>query len=188
LIELMIASGMTVVVMALGFTALQSSSRSMGIASAEEAVLANVRDAMADMTRELELASKRSRPPAVEAIAVSDQGRRVTFQVPTDTSGDNWSAPITYEYRTEDENNNGLLDAYEQDEDGDGVLTRRIVRTQDGEERPIGGANDLSDVMFDFEGTGDALTVTLAASKNLKVGDDYHLSRATVSSRVRILN
>ena len=189
LLELTIAMGMTVVVAVLGFIAVQTSGRSMAVATAQDKVQGNVRNVLAEITRELELAASVTNDPFVEALEVShDQSQpEVTFQIPLDTSGTNWSSPITYRYVNEDLNYNNKLDEGE-DEDGDGLLTRRIIRIEDGEERLIGGANDLSHVDFYLEPDGKVLQVMLTSTTQIDAAREYDRAESTVTSRILLLN
>jgi len=188
LVELVIAMGIMLVVMAMGFVAVQASNRSAMTAQARATVQQNVRDVMAEMARELELAATVTTPPDVYALSVSSNPAEVVFQVPADLTGNNWSTPITYRFVNEDQNANGKLDDFEDDEDEDGVLTRRVIRLQDWAQRPLGAANDLENVDFTLDATGRMLKVTLSASKGVGMGNDYDAARTALSSQIRLLN
>ncbi|MBX7258321.1 MAG: type II secretion system GspH family protein [Candidatus Hydrogenedentes bacterium] len=180
LVELVISIAILATICALGMVALQSASTSSATAKSKAEAQDNVRDALAAMQQELQIASKRtdtSLIPPLNALAVTPNPVlgspvQVTFQVPADTTGNNWSRPITFRYINEDANGDGRLTAGE-DTDSDGVLSRRIVRIQDlngngstndaGETTEVGGANDLSNVTFAFD--GNVLTVTLTSTK-----------------------
>jgi prepilin-type N-terminal cleavage/methylation domain-containing protein len=180
LVELMISMAILVVVTGLGLVALQSSTTSIAVAKAKGDVQRSVREIMTALTRELQLASKRSddslTPPllplAVNATPASGSPVEVEFQVPVDGSGRNWSNRIRFRYVNEDANGNGRMDG-EEDLDSDGVLARRIVRIQDrngdgdtadtGEVTPVGAVNDLSNVQFTLN--GDVLDITVTATK-----------------------
>ncbi|HEO72164.1 MAG TPA: hypothetical protein ENN80_12955 [Candidatus Hydrogenedentes bacterium] len=187
LIEVVIAMAITMVVMALGTAVVRISAQSLKASEAKSIAQDNVRAVMAEMAHELELAATESSPPDVYALRISNDPPEVTFQIPADLSGDNWSNPITYRYINEDTNQNAKLDPGE-DEDGDGVLSRRIVRIQSGQERPLGSANNIEDVQFDLDDSGSVLSITLAASASATVGDDYNKVRAVLSSRIQLLN
>lgn len=193
LLELLISTAILVIVSLLTFMVTRSSLSATTVAQAKEVAQAAVRDPMTVMMTELQLASKQSDPaldPALEALAVVNSSE-VVFQVPANDTGTQWSAPITYRFVNEDAGEgeaagNARLDEGE-DIDGDGSLTRRIVRIQGGDVRPIGGSNDLSDVQFSLSPTNDVLTITLTATKMLdnRRGD---LVSVAASSRVHLLN
>ena len=202
LVELMISVAILVVVTGLGLVALQSSTTSIAVAKAKGDVQRSVRDIMTGLTRELQLASKRSddslSPPllplAVNTSPATGSPVEVVFQVPADGSGRNWSNPIRFRYLNEDANGNGRLDNGE-DLDSDGVLARRIVRIEDrngdgdtadaGEVTPVGAVNDLSNVQFTLN--GDVLYITVAASKLVGVRRTNPV-RARATSSIYLLN
>lgn len=180
LVELVISIAILATVCALGMLALQSATTSSATAKSKAEAQDNVRDALAAMQQELAMASKRtdlSLSPQLNALTVTPNPVtgspiEVTFQVPTSGTGANWSRPITFRYINEDTNGDGRLTSGE-DTDGDGALSRRIVRLQDlngngtsadpGETQVVGGANDLSNAAFAFD--GNVLTVTLTSTK-----------------------
>ncbi|NIA12848.1 MAG: prepilin-type N-terminal cleavage/methylation domain-containing protein [Nitrospiraceae bacterium] len=195
LLELTISMAILTVVSLLTFLVTNSSTKAAAIAEGKEGVHAAVRDAMNTLASELQLAAKTTNnalTPPLAAVQVNgtDPGE-VTFQIPDDSFGLRWSTPITYRFVNEDAGEglgagNARLDEGE-DLDGDGALTRHIVRVQDGEERVLGLTNDLSDVQFSLSPNSDVLTITLSASKvvNTRRQD---LVRATATSRVYLLN
>ncbi|MCC6489264.1 MAG: prepilin-type N-terminal cleavage/methylation domain-containing protein [Candidatus Hydrogenedentes bacterium] len=202
LVELVISMAILAIISVLGVVALQTSTTSMATAESKADVQDNVRDVLAAMTRELQMASKvsdDSLTPPLDAVAVNanpaaGSPTELVFQIPTSGSGRNWSRAIRYRYINEDANENGRLDSGE-DLDSDGVLSRRIVRIQDlnadgdtadtGETMPVGGANDLSGVQF--ARTGDVITITLTSEKFLS-GRRSDPVRVTVSSDVYLQN
>ena len=202
LVELIISMAILTIISVLGVMALQTSTLSMATAKSKADAQGNVRDALAAMTKEMQMASRRaddSLSPRLDPITVNpnpaaDSPVEIVFQVPADGTGRNWSRPIRYRYINEDDNVNGRLDAGE-DTDGDGVLSRRIVRMQDrngdgdaddpDERAAVGGANDLSNVQFTR--TGDVITITLTADKFLS-GRRTDPVRVTVSSDVYVQN
>ncbi len=214
LLEVMIATTIMTFVGILAFMALRSSSSSVAAGAAQGQAQANVRDVIAAMTPELEVAAKedegsinlqRVRVYNNNALVGADvQGDEIRFQVPTDSTGTNWSSVIRYRFENEDANNNGLLDGNE-DTNGDGLLTRRVVRVQDlnndgdtadpGEVRPLGGANDISALTFSVNQPRDTVTITLSSTKAVartatREGNDVeaNLARSTLTSRVYIMN
>jgi prepilin-type N-terminal cleavage/methylation domain-containing protein len=196
LIETMIAS-VVLSVLALGmYGAIQIAAQSSRMAQAENQIQNNIRDTFPEIAREIEVAARlvtADTVPGLDGVQVfndgvqmgTDQpGDMVRFQIPLDNSGANWSTPIRYRFVNEDTNGNGLLDAGEdtvsdtdptQDGNGDGKLTRWIVREQDldgdgafdslGERRVLGGANELQTVLFSLNATGDLLNMTLASQQ-----------------------
>jgi prepilin-type N-terminal cleavage/methylation domain-containing protein len=192
LVETMIATGLLSVLSLLMFTAVQASIDSSRVANAETRVQSNIRETLPDMIREIELAARATTAAGVNGLAGITvfrdgvemdwgiSGDLVVFQTPLDNGGVNWSQPIQYRFVNEDVNSNSYLDDGEDaidaddptnDGNGDGLLTRCIVREQDidangdfegvGERRIIGAANELDDVVFTMNLTGDILTVTL---------------------------
>lgn len=198
LTELLIVAAILVVIGALTMTALRSSSSSMEVADAKSQVQKEVRDVMQALTRELQLASTRaddSLNPVLNAIAVVDNPAagspvEVVFQTPRDNSGSQWWPPTRLRYVNEDANGNGLLDDGE-DLDGDGLLSRRMLRitdqNQDGtnEEMIFGGANNLSNVQFTLDGR--QLTVLITSTKFLGIEKESTVS-ASVTNRIFLQN
>jgi len=193
LVELTVSMTILTVVSALMFVVLQSSTSAIGLAEAKETAQASLRDTLGAMTRELQLASKTTNPalvPPLQGLQVVNP-QEIVFQVPVNSFGTVWSTPITYRFINEDGGthegaNNGRLDDGE-DADGDGALTRRVVRIQDGQERPLAPSNDMSAVQFALNATNDVLTITLSASK--PTSDRRHdLACATATSQVYLQN
>ncbi len=202
LVELVISMAILVIISALGIAALQTSTTSAATAGSKADVQGNIRDALSSMTRELQMASKSSDdsliPPlqdvTVNANPAAGSPMELVFQTPTNGSGRSWTQPIRYRFVNEDANENGRLDEGE-DLDGDGVLSRRILRIQDrngdgdtiddGERAPVGGANDLSAVQFTRN--GDIVTITLTAEKFL-AGRRTDPVRVSVSCDVYLQN
>ncbi len=199
LLETMIAVGVMSILMVAMFGALQVSMQSERLANAKVRVQSNVRDVLPDVIREIEIAAR----PATAAgfagvtgirvfrdgaqMAANVPGDMIVFQVPTDDAGATWSTPIQYRFVNEDVNGNGYLDIGEdtvnaldpaQDGNGDGILTRWIVREQDlngdgnfnglGERRVVKGVNEFQAVQFTLNPAGDFLTITLVARKPME--------------------
>lgn len=231
LIETMIATGLLSVLSLLMFTAVQASINSTRVANAETRVQNNIRETLPDMIREIELgatAETAAGTLGVTGITVFRDGvdmdwgiagDLVVFQIPLDNAGAAWSQPIQYRFINEDINDNGILDVGEDtidaedptaDGNGDGILTRCIVREQDidsngdfdgaGERRIIGAANELDDVVFTLNLTGDILTVTLRSRQvmensgrivTLEGGEqrmEAHATVAEATTQVYVLN
>lgn len=202
LVELVISMAILTVITVLGAVALQTSTSSVATAESKADVQDSIRDALAAMSKELQLASKGaddSLTPPLGAVTVNlnpaaGSPTELVFQTPTNGSGRSWSRTVRYRYINEDANGNGRLDSGE-DLDGDGVLSQRILRIQDrngdgdtldaGEQVPVGGANNLSNVQFTR--IGDVIRITLAAEKFL-TGRRSDPVRVTVSSDVYLQN
>lgn len=191
LLEMMMTVAILVVVSALGLVAMRSSYSASDLASHQRDVQACVRDTLAALTAELQLSSKTTR--AVDNVAAlrAPTADEVVFQIPLDNTGKNWSAPITYQYVNEDlpgqdGKRNALLDAGE-DTDGDGLLSRRVLRIAGEEQSIFAAANSLSDVQFSLNSAGDILTITVTATKALDP-KGTRLASATATARVKLLN
>jgi hypothetical protein len=181
-----------VVVSLLVFVVTQSTTSAVTVSEAKETAQASVRNALAEMTSELALASKHTNvgliPPLAALNVVSPT--EITFQVPVGTSGTVWSTPITYRFVNEDVGANGdnaRLDSGE-DEDGDGALTRHVARIQGETQRVLGTANDISNVVFALNPpANDMLTITMTATKAINDRRHDRVS-ATATSTVYLVN
>jgi prepilin-type N-terminal cleavage/methylation domain-containing protein len=202
LLELTISVSVLSIIFMLSFVALQSSVSAMATSSAKARVQDNLRDAIQSIRGELQLAAKsadNSVTPTVAKVAVNANPAakcptEIVFQRPRDTTGKLWTTPIRFRFFNEDTNNNGRLDSGE-DANNDKVLTRRLLRLQDvngdgdtadnGESRPVAGANDLSSVTFTIN--GNVVTVNLTSSQ-LIPGLRDHPVRMTLSSAIFLQN
>ena len=192
LLEVSISMAILVVVSLLTFVVTQSSTSAIAVSEAKEMAQASVRNALADMASELSLASKKSNAgltPPLEALRVVSP-TEIVFQVPSGTSGTVWSAPITYRFVNEDVGanaNNARLDSGE-DANGDGALTRHIVRIQGETQRVMGAVNDISNVQFTLNPpTNDMVTITVAATKAIN-NRRHDLVSATATCTVYLVN
>lgn len=164
LLELMISMAVLSVIAMLGFIVIRSSYESQSLIEAKGVVDRELRDVMAALTAELELAytdprlDSVSTPEGVEPVSVSADRRSITFYRPMpDNSprGYTWAGPITFSLLNEDTRvdewgGNAKLDDGE-DTNDDGMLTRRIVRTQvTGEAQALASANNISDIEFEL--------------------------------------
>jgi len=215
LIETMIATGLLSVLSMLMFAAVQATVNSSRLANAETRVQSNIRETLPDMIREIELAARATTAAGVGGLtgitAFRDgvamdwgiEGDMVVFQIPLDDAGAAWSQPIQYRFINEDVNDNGFLDEGEDtidaddpanDGNGDGILTRCIVREQDidnngdfdgvGERRIIGAANELDDVVFALNLTGDILTVTVRSRQVMENTGRYVAVEGAIEERL----
>ncbi len=207
LLEVMLAISILTVVSLLGFVVLKTSTESAALVNAKEEMQSALRDVMSLLNAEVgEAYSERSTdaepplsPDGVEAISVSEDGRSIVFQVP-EPSGDSrmvvGSNPITISLENEDfpvgETNegNGRLDDGE-DENDDGVLTRRLLRIQDNTTTVLGAANCISNVRFQLQpvanGPRTVLSVLLTASKRYGQGEG-RLIRAQLQGSITMAN
>ena len=175
LLELTVSTAVLAIVGLLAYLAATTSAQSAASADALMVSQDNVRSVMLAVSREVQLAYKDddlSILPEVRGLETPAPGE-VLFQVPRPDANPAVSTPIRYRWVDEDLNTNSLLDD-EEDVDGDGRLTRCLVRLEDldgdglfaspGERRIIGSANNISGVQF--ARNGDTLTITLAARRH----------------------
>lgn len=181
LLELMMAMAVLGVVALILGSVYVSTYRSTLINRAAGDLQREVRDALSALNAEVQFAVKPARPgqtlPAgARAIEVSPDGRSVTYVVPTDLTGQNFSTPITIRFETEDlpitptggnAPGNAVLDPGE-DLNGDGVLNRHLVITRDDEIQTLGAANSLADVQFSLSPDGSMLIVNVVATKRIR--------------------
>ena len=202
LMEIMVSTAILSIVSLLGFVVLQSSTSSAQLANAKVDVQNNLRDTMAALTFELRegvtqtTTEKTGAPEDLFPVAVSDEGRAITFQMPEPIAGEemfDYSTPITFSLQNEDANGNGRLDP-DEDTNEDGVLTRRIVRSQNGETVPVAGASTIDFVNFTLlanqvTGVADLTTVqiTLRGSKRYGAGEGKPIL-AEMTSNIRLVN
>ncbi len=130
LIELMIA---TTILILLGISMTALIGQNMNLWRVEEG-LANVntslRSAKLQLSQEVRDATLAGDAAlGVQPLAVAPSV--ISFQRPLTADGQTWSTPITIQLLNEDANGNLVLDPGE-DNNGNGVLDRTIVRTQDG--------------------------------------------------------
>ncbi len=186
LLELTMSMGILTIVSLLSFVVLSSSTESAEMSRVKNEAQASLRDALAALSSEVrEAYTQRTvnpvpplAPVGAASISVSATGDSLTFYVPQPTGDATFvraSAPITIAYQNEDTKGgspgNGLLDLGE-DVNGDKMLTRRLIRTQNGETTVVGSANDLSLVNFQLVKNQNArdnnlttLMVTMEVSK-----------------------
>ena len=202
LVEVMMATSVLGVVSLLGFVVLMSSTESAQLSTAKVDVQNNLRDTMSVLVSELreavtaETTELTGAPEDLAGITVDPEGALVTFQVPEPVEGDalfSYSTPISFTLENEDTNGNGRLDANE-DANGDGVLTRRVVRMQDGVETVVASANAIDSVTFTLvenQVTANlnltTINIVLVGSKRYGPGDGK-LVRAQMESDIRLVN
>lgn len=163
LVELSISMGILSIVSLLGWVVINTSNQAAQMTNANAAVQSNLRDCFGAISAEVRQAySERvvdsdMAPDDVTAISVSDDGSSITFQIPQPSETEPVpvaSQPITIAWVNEDlslptDPGFAKLDPGE-DADGDGVLARRLVRTQGNDSRILGASNDLSNVLFEL--------------------------------------
>lgn len=202
MVEIMVASAVLSIVSLLGFVVIQTSASSAQLANAKVDVQNNLRDTMAALTSELRegvttvTTEKTGAPEDLFPVSVGPEGEQIVIQLPEAQTGEvgfAYSTPITFWLQNEDENGNGRLDEGE-DTNDDGVLTRRLVRTQDGEDSPVAGAQTIDAVTFTLlenqvAGNQELTTVriTLSGSKRYGPGDGKLVS-GEMTSNIRLVN
>lgn len=174
LIELLVYAAIFSVVGLMAAVTVTGISRTIQTSSAQSESIANLQQLIWSVTSELEMASASDRGLTADALTVTNDGaavafdtpgNEVTFQLPLDLQGLNWTAPIQYNFVNEDDNANGILDENE-DTNGDGLLTRQLQRvdTDTGNVTVIGDAGELASVQFQVNEDNDILIVTMQAS------------------------
>jgi prepilin-type N-terminal cleavage/methylation domain-containing protein len=202
LLEVTIVMALMTIFGLLAFVAVTSTTEISAVADSQTQVQSDLRQVVMLMTEELQLASKtpnNALTPPLQAVRVNrdinpNSPVEIVFQRPLDGSGTNWSQPIRFRFFTEDLNNNAILDPGE-DIDGDGVLSRRILRLEDrngdgafdgpGETVQVGTANNLAEVDFQIEDS--LITITATATKLVGNRSEFPVT-ATVTSTIYLLN
>jgi len=208
LLELLITMTIMTVVSALWMTASVSSTKWSAVTQTQAEIHADLRATMAAITLEARSAYSRrlvdggGAPEGTIAVTVSDSGDELSFQVPVPLeTADMFGASslITYQFENEDESDselgpNAMLDEGE-DENTDGSLTRRVVRTQDGSTIFVGSATNISSVLFELEANqnskDDLLTtlyIVLEGSKRYGTYSDTEIVGGRLESRIHIEN
>lgn len=202
LLESMLATSILSIVSLLGFIVLKSSNDAAQLTTAKVDVQNHLRDTMSAMTRELRegvttaTTELTGAPEDLAAVVVENDGAEIVFQIPDPQPGDTqiaYSTPIRFVLQHEDSNGNGKLDEGE-DENEDGVLTRRIVRVQDGEVTPLASASTIESVEFALvenqaAGNDNLTTVSIRLTGSKRHGSgDGHPVNAALSSIVRLVN
>jgi prepilin-type N-terminal cleavage/methylation domain-containing protein len=207
LIEMTMSVALMSIVSLLTFVALQSTTQSSNLNGAKEQIAADLRQTMLAVTGEVRQAytarTVGADPPIApeEAfeITVINGGKGVRFCVPEPVDGSVHpvpSDPIVIEFQNEDVQGgaNALLDGSE-DTNGDGVLTRRLVRRVGETIEVIGASNNISNVVFTLEANSsdannilNTLVVQLQGSKKQGLGDDLFLVSSAMESRIALEN
>lgn len=202
LLEVMVASTVLGVVSLLGFVVLKSSNEAAQLTTAKVDVQNHLRDSMGVMSGELreavssETTNRTGAPDGLYSVVVDETGGSITFQVPEAVEGEEqfgYSTPITYSLVNEDLNGNGRLDP-DEDTNDDGVLTRRIIRTQDGVEVPVASANSIDTVTFQLvanqaTGNNELTTVNIQMTGSKRYGPgEGKLVVSELESSIRLVN
>jgi len=205
LLELLIATSILLVISSLSMVVIQSSTESNVMGAAKEQVNADLRGTMLAVTSEVRQAySQRtveSEPPMAPedafSVSVLSSGSELRFNVPrpsTTSAVPEPSPPITIRFENEDTNGNGLLDSGE-DGNGDGVLTRRLIRIEGAETRVLGAANNISDVLFALEAspatsvdTMNVLSVQLVGERAYGPGEEKKAVHSELVSKIHLEN
>lgn len=217
LAETIIAFSILTIVSLLAYIVLSSSTEAARLTEAQAQLQASLRDVMQQIGAEVRPAySDRSIKPknpgevssigndpgdlpvGTISVAIGADGRSIRFQRPQPSNTAPVPQPtsvITIGLQSEDA---GFADGDAklgsgEDVDGDGVLTRRVVRTQDGNTTTLGGVNDVADLQFSLMANADAgdlnlttLRVRIVASRI--VGAKQRLIRADLESRIHLEN
>ena len=163
LLEVSMALTILSVVSLLSFIVLRSSTESASLSQAKADVQASLRDVMTVLSDEVRSAytdrTVASQPPIApedtQSIFIDEDGTQLTCQVPIPTGTATMvtaSSPIVFRWENEDLASttglpNARLDPGE-DTNGDGALTRRVVREQSGVTTVVGAANNISNLQF----------------------------------------
>lgn len=202
MVEVMISMSILTIVSLLGFIVIQSSASSAQLANAKVDVQNNLRDTMAVLASELRegvtspTTEATGAPENLDPVTIAEEGKRITFQVPVSQPGEqqfSYSTPIAFWLQNEDANGNGRLDDGE-DTNEDGVLTRRLVRTQDGEDLAVAGAQNIDQATFTLlenqaAGIDDLTTVRISLSGSKRYGPGAgKLVSAEMTANIRLVN
>ncbi len=205
LLELSIATAITVVLSTMCLMGILATASTTKVIERESDCAGEMRSVMGQMSKELQLAATEANTkvnPVVAPITVVSNATTglldsIVFQIPVTPSTSTWSTPITYRYVNEDKNGNAMLDDGE-DTDGDGRLSRRLIRRQtvggEVEEALLGSANNLSSVRVAVVSTVKQrpvrLDVTIEASRNLEAGHGSTdaITRDQASATIQLAN
>jgi len=142
LIEIMVVAGVLAGLFAITGTVLVQSAKVWQNEQTYASVSASMRDGALAITRELEFARLEAdiaSVPPVMGVTIGESKGSISFQLPASADGAAWAPPVTFQLRSEDLNDNLLLDTGE-DFDQNGVLDRVIERRQDvnGDKKFVG--------------------------------------------------
>lgn len=192
LLEMTVSVAILTIVSLLTFVTLRATSESSVQNAIKEELGANLRDTGVALTAELRQAySARTvdadpphAPEEAFSLTVINSGKGVSFCVPQRLDGSvrpGVSEPITIEFQNEDTSGtpNAQLDPGE-DVNGDGVLTRRLVRKVGSNVEVLGAANNISSVTFtlqenvsDVSKIQNVLRIQLTGSKKYQSGTEF---------------
>ena len=173
LIELMVTMSTMTVLGSFGMVAIQAATSSANVAKAKADASTEVRALTTHMAAELQLAYKAHPDEKIQVFYNPNDTTPIelAFVIP---GPDGVDRAIRYRYRSEDTNQNGLLDEDEDRIIQDGLLTRRVERVEivDGSEITtiLGGAHDVASL--DFYLNGNLLKIVAVSSKAI-VGTHY---------------
>lgn len=179
---------------------IQSSFRATNLKKTISALQQDARNILLQLNHEFQTAVKpapvgHSLPPDVEGLQVVDAGSRVIFQVPTNQAFTTFSAPVTIRFVTEDtpvegtpefEFGDAMLGQGE-DINGDGMLTRQIVRQQSGVTTVVGSANTVAFAAFTMNADNDMLHVQLVLTRRIDPTKPM-LARYEIEEEIFIMN
>lgn len=202
LLEMMFVCSIMSVVSLLSFVAVRGSLEAATMTEAKSDVQSNLRNVMTVVSSELQEAITDRNikaliaPINAKAVKVAANGKSITFMriEPVNTPQRvELSGEITYYFHNEDTDADGRLDTGE-DKNGDGLLNRRIMRVEDGEETVVGAVNDISNITFtlpadpapnqDFHTT---LRIKVESSRRYGANSEY-IVPGQVETRLRLKN
>ncbi|MFA7692764.1 MAG: type II secretion system protein [Candidatus Hydrogenedentes bacterium] len=174
LVEVVIALMLVIFLSYFVFVAIQTTIGAVSLSKTQSELQSEARSLMISLCREVETAIQPQEagdllPPNVRGLEVLDNGRTIRFQIPLNEEFTRFSDPITITHENEDRAvagglGNAALDAGE-DANGDGMLTRRLVRQQSGQNRVIGASNNVAQVQFELLENQDILRITLILTR-----------------------
>ncbi len=207
LLEMTISVAILTIVSLLTFVTLRASTESSANNAVKEEIGANLRNTAVALTADVRQAySERTvdadpphAPEEAFSLTVINSGKGIRYCLPEPVAGSvrpGASQPITIEFQNEDTvgGPNGLLDPSE-DANGDGVLTRRLVRKVGTNVEVIGAANNISNVTFtlqenvsDVSKTKNVLRIQLSGSKKVQSGGQYFQVTDQIESTIALEN
>lgn len=207
LLEMSISVAILSIVSLLTFVTLRATSESSVSNAVKEQLGAELRETAVSLAAEIRQAyTERTvdadpphAPEEAFSLGVINSGKGITFCTPVQIPGSprpGAGERITIEYQNEDTvgGANGKLDASE-DTNGDGVLTRRLVRKVGTSTQVIGAANNISGVTFtlldnaaDVSQAKNLLRIQLTASKGYESGGETRLITDQIETTVALEN
>ena len=201
LVELSVSTVLLVIVGLLGFFVSRASTNSVDLTLRMTTLQEELRSTMRALSDQVQPAVKTARvgfvlPTGAQALTVVNS-TTITYMVPTDMTGNNFSGMYTIQFTTEDKPaagipngtyGNGVLDSGE-DANGNGILDRNLVMTRpDGTKRSLGTSNHLANVSFNLSADGSMLEVTMIASIPRKTYLNTGMMLSQLTSNIYLMN